>query len=294
MTVIRYTIPGMTEFPDICLLFARLSQSRPDMFLPDVAIESVYGGFPGSCLCAGRNNAGSQMTAEQISTIVSRYNDAGVSCNVTFSSQHATVGDLSLSLYDRMILDALAAGESNGVIVYRDDIAAWVRSCYPNLALIASTTKELSTVAQVEQLGDLYDRGVLNYNLTHRFDLLSGAQNPRFIEVMVNEYCTLGCPYRKAHYADISRCQYEGCASSFACMHEPAPQAYGFLQGLVDGDVFLKNKQVRELAAKGFEHFKIVGRGLERYDVIDALLYYLVQPDCWYEIRDFLVRRGYL
>ena len=292
--MIRYTIPGMTEHPDICLLFAQLIRRRPEMFLPDVAIDSVYGGFAGSRLCAGRNSLGTQMPADQISSIVERYNDAGVACNVTFSSQHATSEDISLSLYDRVILDALAAGKSNGVIVYRDDLAVWVREHYPDLVLIASTTKERPFVEETEQLSAHYDRAVLNYNLTHRSDQLAVVRDPRFIEIMVNEYCTLGCPYRKAHYADISRCQYEGRASSFACMHEPAPQAYGFLQGLIDGDVFLKNRQVRALADRGFEYFKIVGRGLDRYDVIDALLYYLVQPDCWYEVRDFLLRHGYL
>ena len=56
--MIRYTIPGMTEFPDLCLLFCSLWRKQPDMFFPDVAIESVYGGFPGSQLGGGRNNVG--------------------------------------------------------------------------------------------------------------------------------------------------------------------------------------------------------------------------------------------
>lgn len=292
--MIKYTIPGMTEFADICLLFASLSRSKPDMFFEDIAVESVYGGFPGSRMCGGRNNLGAQMPAEQVTSIVERYNNAGVGCNVTFTNQHATVEDLSLGLYDRMILDALAAGENNGVVVYQDCLARWIREHYPALKLIASATKELLTVAETCALSSLYDRAVLNYNLTHDDDALASAAEPSFLEVMVNEYCTLGCPYRKAHYADVSLCQYEGRQSRFKCMHDPAPQAYGFMQGLADGDVFLKNRQVRELAAKGCEHFKIVGRGLERYDLVDALLYYLVQPDCWYEVRDFLIHHNYL
>lgn len=290
----NYTIPGMTEFADICLLFASLAQKRPEMFFPDAVIESVYGGFPGSRLCGGRNNIGPQMPPEQVSSVIARYNNIGVGCNVTFTSQHATVEDLSLSLYDRMILDALAAGEGNGVIVYQDSLAEWINAHYPDLTLVASTTKELQTVEETCALSGLYDRAVLNYNLTHDAAALACAPAPSFLEVMVNEYCTLGCPYRKAHYADVSLCQYEGRQSCFACRHEPAPQAYGFMQGLVDGDVFLKNKQVRMLAARGYEHFKIVGRGLARYDLVDSLLYYLVQPDCWYELRDFLIHHNYL
>ena len=40
--------------------------------------------------------------------------------------------------------------------------------------------------------------------------------------------------------------------------------------------------------------FKIVGRGLSRYDVIDSYLYYLVKPEHWYEVRDYLIHRSYL
>lgn len=293
--MIRYTVAGMTEFADICLLFGSLITQRPEMFFDDVVIESVYGCFDGSKLGGGRNNLGAQASAAQIESVVSRYNSLGIGCNVTFSTQHACVKDLECSTYDNVILQTLAARDGNGVILYSDDLACSIKENYPALKLIASTTKELPTVAQTEGLIGLYDRAVLNYNLIHDRDELSLITKPLQLEVMVNEYCTLNCPFRKAHYRDISKSQYEGRQSQFQCRHEPSPQAYGFLQGLIDGDVFLKNSDVRRINRDyGIENFKIVGRGLERYDLVDALLYYLVQPDCWYEIRDFLIRHNYL
>lgn len=292
---IRYTIPGMTEFPDICLLFCGLWRKQPDMFFPDVAIESVYGGFPGSRLGGGRNNAGPQMDAAQVSEMIGRYNELGIGCNATFTSQHASCAELAEGGYERMLLEALAAGQGNGAILWSDELAACVRRDFPSLALVASTTKELPDVAQTEALLGLYDRAVLEYNIVHDPAELARITRPEGLEIMVNEYCTLHCPHRREHYADVSLCQHEGRVSSFACRHDPAPQAYGFMQGLADGEVFLKNAEVRAIAKeRGVEHFKIVGRGLERYDVVDALLYYLVQPDCWYEVRDFLVRHHYL
>lgn len=293
--MICYTIPGMTESSDICLLFCGLWRKQPDMFFPDVAIESVYGGFPGSRICGGRNNIGPQMDAARVAEMVARYNELGIGCNATFTSQHASCAELAASGYDRMLLQTLADGRGNGAILWSDELADALRRDFPNLVLVASTTKELPSVEETEGLLGRYDRAVLEYNLVHDQEALGRITRPDGLEVMVNEYCTLHCPWRREHYADVSRCQHEGKASSFACRHEPAPQAFGFMQGLADGGVFLKNADVRALAAgHGIGHFKIVGRGLERYDVVDALLYYLVQPDCWYEIRDFLIRHGYL
>ena len=52
--MVSYTLPGMTEFPDLNLLFLSFYRDARDIFFDDVAIESVYGGFPGSPLCGGK------------------------------------------------------------------------------------------------------------------------------------------------------------------------------------------------------------------------------------------------
>ena len=136
---------------------------------------------------------------------------------------------------------------------------------------------------------------VLNYNLTHDEQVISSIDHPEKLEVMANEYCTLGCPYRTEHYRATSESQIKGVPCAFECKHKPAPQVWGFLNGLIEGDVFLKNDQIRHYANDlGVGSFKIVGRGLSRYDVIDSYLYYLVKPEHWYEVRDYLIHRSYL
>lgn len=293
--MIRYTLPGMTEFTDLLTFFIQVRAAHPDMFYEDVEIDSVYGGFLGSRLCGGRSSAGEQYDVGQIAALIARYNEAGVACNATFSNQFATAQTLENSEYDDAVLAALANGSGNGVIVYSDELADAIRAKYPQLRLIASTTKTLDTAQKIAEALERYDRAVLDYNHTTDAELIARVAQPGRLEAMVNEYCTPGCPYRHEHYAEISRAQLAGEQSSFACKHDPSPQAYGFLQGLIEGDVFLKNADVRKMHDEfGIEHFKIVGRGLERYDIVDSLLYYLVQLDCWYEIRDFLVRHDYL
>lgn len=298
--MVSYTLPGMTEFPDLNLLFLSFYRDARDIFFDDVAIESVYGGFPGSPLCGGRNNLGEAISLGDVEKCLARYRNLGVACNVTFTNQLATSAAIERDAYGKHILSLLDEQSPdgdlpNGVILYTDAMDEYVRSTHPRLRRISSTTKQLPSVeATNHEIGE-FDRVVLNYNLTHDEQAISSIDHPEKLEVMANEYCTLGCPYRAEHYRATSESQIKGAPCAFGCKHKPAPQAWGFLNGLIEGDVFLKNDQIRHYANDlGVGSFKIVGRGLSRYDVIDSYLYYLVKPEHWYEVRDYLIHRSYL
>ena len=88
--MVSYTLPGMTEFPDLNLLFLSFYRDARDIFFDDVAIESVYVGFPGSPLCGGRNNLGEAISLGDVEKCLARYRNLGVACNVTFTNQLAT------------------------------------------------------------------------------------------------------------------------------------------------------------------------------------------------------------
>lgn len=298
--MVSYTLPGMTEFPDLNLLFLSFYRDARDIFFDDVAIESVYGGFPGSPLCGGRNNLGEAISLGDVEKCLARYRNLGVACNVTFTNQLATSAAIERDAYGKRILSlldeqSLDGDLPNGVILYTDAMDEYARSTHPRLRRISSTTKQLPSVEATNREIDEFDRVVLNYNLTHDEQAISSIDHPEKLEVMANEYCTLGCPYRTEHYRATSESQIKGVPCAFECKHKPAPQAWGFLNGLIEGDVFLKNDQIRHYANDlGVGSFKIVGRGLSRYDVIDSYLYYLVKPGHWYEVRDYLIHRSYL
>ncbi len=293
--MINYTLPGLTEFLDIDLFFADMFDAHPDMFHEGIRIDSIYGGFAGSRICGGRNNIGRPLDLDMVRKLVRRYNDMGIGCNGTFTNQFATRQMLEESEYDRGILQILGESGLNGAIVYSDDVYGYIEDHGLNLKLIGSTTLGLNTVEATDAALQKYDRAVLDYNFTKDESFISSLCAPEKLEVMVNEYCTLNCPYRNEHYATVSRDQLAGRRSGFQCRHEPAPQAYGFLNGLINGDVFLRNEQVRHYNEDlGVGYFKIVGRELARYDIVDSYLYYLIQPDCWYEVRDFLIHHNYL
>lgn len=296
--MINYTIPGLTECLDIDLLFLEIRKARPDMFYDDVQTESVYGGFPGCRLGGGRNNEGEPWPLAMVQQRIERFNALGVACNVTFSNQFANACSLGDNRYDRQVLEVLAdsagAGAANGVIVYDDGLARAIRHEFPSLRLIASTTKSLVDVDAIETAFHRYDRVVLDYNLTHDEASIAQLSQPEKLEIMVNEYCTLQCEFRDAHYRAVSAAQLRGEQADFPCSHATAPQAYGFLSGLINGNVFLRNEDIRRYRDDlGIGSFKIVGRGLARYDVVDSYLYYLVKPEAWYEIRDFMIHHDF-
>ncbi|MDO4290006.1 MAG: hypothetical protein Q4C41_02095 [Eggerthellaceae bacterium] len=298
--MVSYTLPGMTEFSELNLLFLSFYRDARDIFFDDVEIESVYGGFPGSPLCGGRNNIGDPVWLSDVEKCLARYRDLGTACNVTFTNQFATADVIECDTYGQGILDMLDTVSpepnlANGVILFSDAMNDFVRSAHPRLRRISSTTKQLESIEATNREINAFDRVVLNYNFTHDEQAISAIDHREKLEVMVNEYCTLGCPFRLDHYRATSECQLKGVPCDFRCRHKPAPQVWGFLNGLIEGDVFLKNDQVRHYANDlGVGSFKIVGRGLSRYDVIDSYLYYLIKPEHWYEVRDYLIHRDYL
>lgn len=293
--MLRYTIPGMTEFPEIVLLMLSFQRDAPELFYDDVKIESVYGGFPSSSFCGGRCNTGPAMPLLDVEAVIDRYNDLGIDCNVTFSNQLLDEAAISGDEYSRQILWLLDNGAGNGAILHSEALDAYVRSEHPSLKRISSTTKCLKDTTAIQKELARFDRVVLDNDIAHDPDALSALRDRDKLEVMVNEYCVLGCPHREEHYRAISENQLAGTADSFACRQKATPQAFGFCFGMMDGEGFFHVHDVNELSERfSIHHFKIVGRGLDRYDLIDSLLYYLIRPGHWYSVRDYLVHRGYV
>lgn len=293
--MVHYTLPGMTEFPDIDMLFVSLHKDAREIFIDDVAVTSVYGGINGCTLCGGRNSFGQPLSLPEVEALITRYNDLGISCNVTFSNQLIDSADISRDSYGRSILEMLDNEHGNGVIVHADHMLDYVREHHPGLCCIASTTRGVTDVQQLEKDLGRFDRVVLDYRLTNETELLSSIGYPERLEIMVNEYCTPFCQARDEHYRAVSEAQLHNRCSNFRCVQPVAPQAHSFIYGLIEGDVFMKNEAIRTYARNlHIGSFKIVGRALSRHDVIDSFLYYLIKPECWYEVRDYLIHRGYL
>lgn len=299
--MVNMTIPGLTELSDINMLFLCLQKSDPDVFFDGVRVISVYGGVPGAKFCGGRNSFGACMDLGQVSELVARYNDLGAACNLTYTNQLVDERALAQSGYSTALLDVLdqgaMAGVRNGVVLYADALDEYVAREHPSLTRISSTTKDIEDVAAINEEAVRFDRVVLNYNLTRSKGVISQIAHPEKLEVMVNEYCTPGCPNRRRHYQHISLDQVRGSRTPFVCAFAEArpPQALGFLNGLINGSVFLRNEDVRAYADElGVGSFKVVGRELARYDVVDSYLYYLIKPEYWYEVRDMLIQEGCL
>ncbi len=293
--MISMTIPGLTEFFELNDLILRIQQHHPEMLREGVRVESVYGGVAHAKFCGGRVNEPARST-RSLAEIVRSCNERGVACNVTFTNQFIDEralreGSFSidvLRLLDEMSSDAVR----NGVILYADCLDEYVRREFPALTRILSTTRAVAGGEELDRALERFDRVVLDYNATKDEMTLAALCRPEGLEVMANEYCTPHCPQRADHYRCISLDNIRGMNTPYTCAFANAkpPQAWGFFNGLINGSVFLRNEDICAYAERyGVVHFKIVGRGLALYDVIDSYLYYLIEPQYWNEVRDAIV-----
>lgn len=142
-----------------------------------------------------------------VEAVIDRYNDLGIDCNVTFSNQLLDEAAISGDEYSRQILWLLDNGAGNGAILHSEALDAYVRSEHPSLKRISSTTKWPKDTTAIQKELARFDRVVLDNDIAHDPDALSALRDRDKLEVMVNEYCVLGCPHREEHYRAISENQ---------------------------------------------------------------------------------------
>lgn len=168
-----------------------------------------------------------------------------------------------------------AADHGGQVIVYSDLVANYVRAEY-DMPVILSTTREITDVEQLNETLDRYDWVVLNYNLNKDDAALSRVKRPDKLEIMVNEFCMPHCPHRQEHYLHNSRNQLSGDITPFPCVANKPD----FFEHAPGHPTMFTDSEVRATSERyGFEHFKIVGRGVVFDTLLESLAYYLVKPD---------------
>lgn len=277
-----FTLPDFTVYLRMNVFFIQLLRTHPEIFIDDVRIESVYGCFPDCVANGGRAYVGQRYTQKQMQETFATLNAEGVKLRLTFTNMF--VDDAVLQdEYVRQILD-VAAEYPTEVIVYADAMAEFLRENY-DFKLVLSTSREILDVDSLNEALETYDYVVLNYNLNKDYSLLSQVAHPEKLEVMVNELCTPGCPYRQQHYEHNSRDQlaqqntpFRGCDLSGVDYSHSA-----------DSPTIYTNEEIARLRREfGIQYFKIVGRGVSSAMVVDAYLYYLIRPEYHVSVRRLL------
>jgi hypothetical protein len=175
---------------------------KPEFFYPNIEIEAVYGVFPFSIFDGGRifgESRNKHCTIEDIIKITDDYNKYNVSTRLVYTSSQLEPKHFT-DHFGNIALEISNQNPINQVVVNNDEFANYIKTNYPNLSLISSTTKCLNKEQFLEELKkDNYHEICLDYNLNSNINFLNDLpQEAREkCEFLCNAICAPGCPTRK-------------------------------------------------------------------------------------------------
>ncbi len=273
---VYWHLPGFCYFKQLNLTVIDLLKTYPSCFRDGYAIGSVYGTFPGAIWNGGRTVLGFT-SKNDVQRTLKEYNSRNVPLRFTWTNP--LIGeDQTRDTLCNLIM-AEAQNGMNQALVNSPILEKYLREKYPDFKYVSSTTKRIvdSGALQAELQKD-YFMVVLDYDLNHDETVLKSleSQAPR-VEILVDEICFPNCPKRLEHYRDEGekQLQYE-IAPPFDCPNRQQKKSF---QDCMKRPAFISKEALGDYIDRGFENFKLVGRGLPIDMVLESYLYYLVKEE---------------
>ena len=281
-----YHLPGLFEFYDFYKVFLPLWREHPDWFYDWCDIASIYGA-PVDCLWGGgRTSFGNADTAD----VIALMNEYELSARLTFSISLLSEEHLSDKKCNQLCNAFEKTKVASGVIVHSDLLADYLKTNYPSLYLVSSTTKVLTDFSDFSaelQRSD-FKYVVPDFRLNKAFDYLSQLpQNEKDkVEFLCNECCNINCPDRKACYENVSRKNLGENIPDHKCRQPAGEKGYRFSLAMKN-PAFISLQNIQETYLPlGFSNFKIEGRGLGSALLLEFILYYMTKPEHQIEVRE--------
>lgn len=282
-----YHLPGLFEFYELYCMFLPLFREHREYFYDWCEIGSIYGA-PADCIWSGGRVEFGEQEPREVLALLQEY---GISARLTFSNSLLEKDHL----LDKRCNDLCALFEKsgeiqNGVIVHSDLLLDYLKTNYPELYLVSSTTKVLTEfqqlLSEVEREEFLYV--VPDFRLNKAFDkwnTLSEAQKHK-VEFLCNECCWFGCKDRKRCYEAVSSKVLGENAFEHHCTAPDAEDGYRFSKAMTNPG-FIGVEDIQNIyLPMGFSNFKIEGRGLGSALILEFLLYYMTKPEYQLHVRE--------
>ena len=283
----HYHLPGLFEFYELYRMFLPLFREHGEYFYDWCDIGSIYGAPP-DCIWGGGRVSLEDHDAREVLALLQEY---GISARLTFSNSKLIEEHLSDRKCNELCaLFAENTEPENGVIVHSELLLQYLKSHYPQLYLISSTTKVLTDFEALKKETDREDfRYVVpDFRLNKSFaelDTLPQDQKDK-VEFLCNECCWYGCRDRKHCYENVSRKNLGEDCPNHRCTAPGAQQGYRFSKAMKNPGFISANDIKKIYLPMGFENFKIEGRGLGSALVLEFLLYYMVKPEYQICVRE--------
>ena len=283
----HYHLPGLFEFYELYRMFLPLFREHGEYFYDWCDIGSIYGAPP-DCIWGGGRVSLEDHDAREVLALLQEY---GISARLTFSNSKLIEEHLSDRKCNELCaLFAENIEPENGVIVHSELLLQYLKSHYPQLYLISSTTKVLTDFEALKKETDREDfRYVVpDFRLNKSFaelDTLPQDQKDK-VEFLCNECCWYGCRDRKHCYENVSRKNLGEDCPDHRCTAPGAQQGYRFSKAM-ENPGFIGAGDIRKVYLPGgFSNFKIEGRGLGSALILEFLLYYMTKPEYQLRVRE--------
>ena len=286
-TTAYYHLPGLFEFYELYRVFLPLFREHREYFYEWCDIGSVYGA-PSDCIWGGGRTSFGNHDPREALALTQEY---GISARLTFSNsllRKEHLLDKKCNDLCRMFASNLRV--PNGVIIYSDLLLDHIKTNYPGLYFVSSTTKVLTEFEKFldEVKRDEFLYIVPDFRLNKAFDkwnTLTCSQKDR-VEFLCNECCYFGCVDRKRCYETVSRKNLGENCPDFRCASPDAEDGYRFSKAMINPG-FIGIDDIKSSYLKmGFSNFKIEGRGLGSALILEFLLYYMTKPEFHLHVRE--------
>ena len=286
MNIAHYHLPGLFEFYELYKIFLPLYREHRDWFYEWCDIGSIYGA-PSDCLWGGGRAAFSDADVDDVFKLV---NEFGISARLTFSNSLLQVEHLSDRKCNELCKKFSKTGVKSGVIVHSDLLVNYLKSKYPELYLVSSTTKVLTNFddLQAELNRPDFAYVVPDFRLNKAFDRLPSLPQDKKdkVEFLCNECCDFGCKNRKVCYENVSRKNLGQGVADHKCSSPDAAGGYRFSLAMKN-PAFIGFQDIQNTyLPMGLTNFKLEGRGLGSAIVLEFLLYYMTKPEYQLQVRE--------
>ena len=282
----HYHLPGLFEFYELYRMFLPLFREHGEYFYDWCDIGSIYGAPP-DCIWGGGRVSLEDHDAGEVLALLQEY---GISARLTFSNSQLCEEHLSDRKCNELCaLFAENTEPKNGVIVHSELLLQYLKSHYPQLYLISSTTKVLTDFEALKKEADREDfRYVVpDFRLNKAYEelnTLTESQKDK-VEFLCNECCYFGCKDRKECYEAVSH-RNLGEEPDFSCTSPGAEEGYRFSKAMKNPG-FISVEDIQKIyLPMGFSNYKIEGRGLGSALVLEFLLYYMTKPEYQLQVRE--------
>lgn len=200
-----WTVSGGIKFRNQLLTLNRQHKNYYDT--PFNSFSTVYDSLFGLKWNGGRTPSPADfIDLESLRSLIYSYNAMGVGFNFSFTNLLLKEEDLEDKSCNE-ILNWLNETKINGVIVALPLLKNYITKNYPNLKITLSVVCGLNSYEQYNEAceDEKIQYVVLHPDFNHDYAFLSKLMYPEKIEIMANDRCVYGCPFRKTHYLDLSQ-----------------------------------------------------------------------------------------